>query len=81
MTVGEGRDARPNRENERCGRGDRAQNDMVLRNIGGWKEGSGSVITTVTVSFFFFFFFSFFFFFFFKSYVHCFYDTRNDMHL
>ena len=37
-------------------------------------------LTTVTFSFFFLFsFFSFFFFF--KSYVHCFYGTRNDMYL
>ena len=43
MSVGEGGDARPNSEDERCGRGDRAQNDMVLRNVGGGKEGSGSV--------------------------------------
>jgi len=32
-------------------------------------------VTTTTV------FFLFFLFFFFKSYVHCFYGTRNDMHL
>jgi len=76
MSGGEGGDARPNNEDEMYGKGDRTQNDVVLRNVGGGKEGSGSVLTTVTV-FFLFFFFSFFF----KSYVHCFYGTRNDMHL
>jgi len=34
----------PNTREERCGREDRAESDMVLRNIGGGKEGSGSVI-------------------------------------
>jgi len=43
MFGGEGGDARPNSEDEMCGRGDRAQNDVVLRNVGGGKEGSGSV--------------------------------------
>jgi len=43
MFGGEGGDARPNNEDEKCGRGDRAQNDVVLRNVGGGKEGSGSV--------------------------------------
>jgi len=43
MSVGVGRDTRPNSEDEKCGRGDRAQNDMVLRNVGGGKEGSGGV--------------------------------------
>jgi len=28
-----------------CGGGDRAQNDVVLRNVGGGEEGSGSVLT------------------------------------
>jgi len=37
-------DARPNSEDKKCGRGDCAQNDMVLRNVGGGKEGSGSVV-------------------------------------
>jgi len=55
MSGGEGRDARPNNEDEKCWSGDRAQNDVVLRNVGGGKEGSGSVLTTVTVSFFFLF--------------------------
>jgi len=51
MSGGEGGDARPNNEDERCGRGDRAQNDVVLRNLRGGKEGSGSVaLTTVTLS-------------------------------
>jgi len=56
MFGGEGGDARPNNEDERCGRGDRAQNNVVLRNVGGGEEGSGSVLTTVTVFLFFFFF-------------------------
>jgi len=41
----EGGDARPNTEDEKCGRGDRAQSDVVLRNVGGGKEGSGSVMS------------------------------------
>jgi len=41
---------------KKCGRGDRAQNDVVLRNVGRGKEGSGSVLTTVTVFLLFFFF-------------------------
>jgi len=44
MTVGGGGDARPSREDEKYGRGDRAQNDVVLRNVGGGKEGSGRVV-------------------------------------
>ena len=47
MSGGEGGDARPNNEDEKCGRGDRTQNDVVLRNVGGGKEGSRSVLTTV----------------------------------
>jgi len=43
MSGGEGGDARPNNEDEKCGRGDRTQNNVVLRNVGGGKEGSGSV--------------------------------------
>jgi len=39
----EGGDARPSNEDEKCGRGDRVQNDVVLRNIGGGRGGSGSV--------------------------------------
>ena len=45
MYGGSGGDVRPNNEDEMCGRGDRAQNDVVLRNVGGGKEGSGSVRT------------------------------------
>ena len=52
MFVGEGGDAKPNNEDEKYGRGDYAQNHVVLRNVGGGKEGSGSVLTTVTVLFF-----------------------------
>ena len=44
MSGGEGGDARPNNEDERCGNGDRAQNNVVLRNVGGGEEGSGSVV-------------------------------------
>jgi len=43
MSVGGGGDARPSSEDEKDGRGDRAQNDVVLRNVGGGKEGSGRV--------------------------------------
>jgi len=43
MSGGEGGDVRPNNEDEKYGRGDRAQNDVVLKNVGGGKEGSGSV--------------------------------------
>ena len=39
-----GGDAKPSSEDEKCGRRDRAQNDVVLRNVGGGKEGSGSVV-------------------------------------
>jgi len=54
ITVGGGGDARPNSQDEKYGRGDRAQNDVVLRNVGGGKEGSGSMVITVTVFFIFF---------------------------
>jgi len=50
MSQGEGGDARPNSKEARCGRGDRVQNDVVLRNVGGGEEGSGSVLTTLTES-------------------------------
>jgi len=43
ISGGKGGDVWPNNEDERCGRGDRTQNDVVLRNVGGGKEGSGSV--------------------------------------
>jgi len=56
MSGGEGGDARPNNEDEMCVRRDRTQKDVVLRNVGGWKEGSGSVPKARG----FFFFFSFF---------------------
>jgi len=55
MSGGEGGDVRPNNEDEKYGRGDRTQNDVVLRNVGRGKDGSGSVVTTVTAFFFFFF--------------------------
>jgi len=57
MSGGEGGDARPNNEDEKYGRGNRAQNELVLRNVGGGKDGSGRVLTPVTVFFFFFFLF------------------------
>jgi len=78
MSGGEVGDARPNIEDEKCGRGDRAQNDVVLRNVGGGEEGSGSVVTTVTLFFLFFFFFLFFLFFFLILLIYCFY--RGKMH-
>ena len=40
MSGGEGRDARPNNKDEKCGRGDRVQNDVVLRNVGGGERGA-----------------------------------------
>jgi len=58
MSVGDGGDTRPNSVDEKYGRGDRAQNDVVLRNVGGGKEGSRSVSNYS--DFFTFFFFSFF---------------------
>jgi len=44
MSVDGGGDARPNSEHEKYGRGDRAQNDVVLRSVGGGRNGSGSVL-------------------------------------
>jgi len=72
MSGGEGGDVRPSNEDEKYGRGDRAQNDVVLRNVGGGEEGSGSVVTTVTV---------FFFFFFFKSSAFVLLRYKDSMHL
>jgi len=43
MSFGGGGDLRPNSKDEQYGRRDRAPNDVVLRNVGGGKEGSGSV--------------------------------------
>jgi len=43
MSGGEGGDVRPNNEDELCGRRNRAQSDVVLRNVGWGKEGSRSV--------------------------------------
>jgi len=60
MSGGEGGNARPNSENEKYGRRDRAQNNVVLRNVGGGEEGSGSVSNYYDFFFFSFFFFSFF---------------------
>jgi len=61
MSGGQGGDPRPDNEDEKDASGDRAQNDVVLRNVAGGKEGSGRVVTPVTFSFlsFFFFFFLF----------------------
>jgi len=50
MSGREGGDARASNEDEKCGRGDRAQNHVVLRNVEGGGEGSESVLTTVTES-------------------------------
>jgi len=44
MFGGECGDARPNNEDEEYGRRDDAQNDVVSRNVGGGREGSGSVV-------------------------------------
>jgi len=44
MSGGEGGDARPNSEDEKYGRGDHVQNDVVLRNVGVGKHGSGRVL-------------------------------------
>jgi len=44
MFGGEGGDARPNRKIEKYGGRDRLQNNVVLRNVGGGEEGSGSVV-------------------------------------
>jgi len=44
MSGGGGGNARPNNEDELCGRKDCAQSDVVLRNVGGGEEGSGSVV-------------------------------------
>ena len=62
MFGGEGRDARPNAEEEMYVGRDRAQNDVVLRNVGGGEEGSGSVANYCDRFFFFLFLFSSFFF-------------------
>jgi len=59
---GEGGEVKPNKEDEKCGRKDCALSDVVLRNVGGGKEGSRSVSNYSDT--FFFFFFSFFLFFF-----------------
>ena len=48
MSVCEGGDVRPNSEDKKCGRGDCAQNDVVLRNVGGGKRGAEACLTTVT---------------------------------
>jgi len=38
LSEGEGGDAKPNKEYEKCGRKDCAQSDVVLKNIGGGKR-------------------------------------------
>ena len=50
VSVGEDEDGRPNSEDDQCGKEDHAQNDVVMRNVGGGEEGRGSVLTTVTES-------------------------------
>jgi len=62
MSGGEVGDARPNNEDKKCGRGDCVQNDVLLRNVGGGKEGSGSMGNYCDRFFLFFLFFSSFFF-------------------
>jgi len=60
MSVGGGGDVRPSSEEEKYGRGDRVQNDVVLRYVGGGKEGSGSVANycdCFSFSFYFYFYF------------------------
>jgi len=54
MFGGEGGDPRPNSEDEKCGRRDRMQNEVVLRNIGGGKRGAELWLTHVTLFFLFF---------------------------
>ena len=54
MFGGEGWDARPNNEDEKYGRGDRAQKDMVLRNVGGGKRGAEAWYNYCDFFFFFF---------------------------
>jgi len=57
MSECDGGDAKPNKEDEKYGRKDRAQSDVVLRNVGGGKSGAEACVTTV--SFFCLFFFLF----------------------
>ena len=40
MFGDKGGDARPNGVDERCGRTDRAQNNLVLKNVGGGERGA-----------------------------------------
>jgi len=54
MFGGGGWDARPNKEDEMCGRRDRAQNEVVLRNVWGGKRGAEAWLTQVPFSFCFF---------------------------
>ena len=55
MSVDGGGDSRPNSEDEKYGRGDCAQNDVVSRNVGRGKEGSRSVSNDRDLFFLFFF--------------------------
>jgi len=88
MSVGGGGDARPSSEDEMYGREDRVQNDVVLRNVGGGKEGSGSVSTYCDLFFIFIFYFYFYFLFlflflflFFKSRAFVLLRYKDSMHL
>ena len=62
MSEGVGGEAKPNKEDKMCGRNDLAQSDVLLRNVGGGKEGGRSVSNYCNFFFFSFSFFSFFFF-------------------
>jgi len=54
MSGGEGGDARANNEDKMYGRRDRVLADVVLRNLGGGKEGSRSVSNYCDLFFLFF---------------------------
>jgi hypothetical protein len=78
-----GRWLHPDRGNVAClGRGGWMEVTMISRGVeisiaGGVAETEDDLTTTTVFIFLFFIFFIFIF----KSYVHCFYGTRNDMHL
>jgi len=55
MSECEGGDMKPNKEDEKCGRKDRPQSDVVLRKIEGGKEESGGVTNYYCDLFLFFF--------------------------
>ena len=53
MSGGQGGDVGSNNEDQKCGRSDRAQNEVGLRNVGGGEERSGSMVYELTFFFFF----------------------------